>query len=467
MSNNTILVSRGMATGNRNAIDSHITGLLPELMGGPFRSVMLLYLSGCLYATTVITMTGSSHLYGYFHLGFIVAVICLAGTRGFIDGLWRPLIRNWSAVFLFAFLTYWLMMGVTHSNTEVGMAYAKYVFSQAVPGLLLGYIAFADYGRTETIVNSRGALRWRPGVLRVSMDILAVVVYAAALTHAFITLLPKMRADIFILAYDNSMIIVYQLFGNYLTLAFISAIHLSEPYVRWRFPSSLIIGAAWALLLATSCWSSFLLAQMVGSNSGAALVVVIGGAIAGVAVYRDLRGRQLARALLMLSIFLLAAIWVWQLLGNLPPLRLFNFQRVMNEQELAIGGSGIASRLVNEIGGSSIVSRLQILVDSGMEQLAVSPLFGDLAVDHVVGKPGYYLHSILSIQTHFGIIGSILFFSFLIERIVALYRSHGNILIKTFFLPLMVIAIIGTLFTWMPLWFVIGALYTIRQPTKG
>lgn len=125
----------------------------------------------------------------------------------------------------------------------------------------------------------------------------------------------------------------------------------------------------------------------------------------------------------------------------------------MNEQEFAVGGSSIASRL-------------RILVDSGMEQLAVNPLFGDLAVDHVVGKPGYYVHSILSIQTHFGIIGSILFFSCLIERIVALYRSHGNILIKTFFPPLMILATIGTLFTWMPLWFAIGALYTIRQPTK-
>lgn len=456
MSNDATSVSRRMAAGNRNTILLRTTGLLRELTGGPFRSVALLYLSGCLYATTVMTMTGT-YLYGYFHMGLIVAVICLACTRGFIDGLWRPLIRNWSAVFLFAFLTYWLMMGLTHSNTDVGMTYAKYVFNQAAPGLLLGYIAFAVYGRTETIVNARGALRWHPGILRLSIDMLAMVAYAAALMHAFITLLPQMWADIFMLAYNNSMVMVYQSFGNYLTLAFISAIHLSEPYVRWRFPRSLIIGAAWAFLLATSCWSSFLLAQMVGSNSGAALAVVIGGAVAGVAIYRDLRERQPVRALVMLSIFLLSVIWVWQLLGNLPPLRLFNFQRVINEQELAIGGSSIAS-----IGGSSIASRLRILVDSGMEQLAVNPLFGDLAIDHVVGKPGYYLHSILSIQTHFGIIGSILFFSFLIERIVALYGSHGNILIKTFFLPLMIMATIGTLFTWMPLWFVIGALYTIR-----
>jgi len=126
----------------------------------------------------------------------------------------------------------------------------------------------------------------------------------------------------------------------------------------------------------------------------------------------------------------------------------------MDEQEFAVAGS-------------SLSSRLWIFLDSGIEQLAVNPLFGDLAVDHVVGKPGYYIHSVFAIQTHLGIVGSILFFSFLFERTIALYRSNGNVFIKTLFPPILATATIGALFTWMPLWFLVGALYSIDYSGSG
>lgn len=117
-------------------------------------------------------------------------------------------------------------------------------------------------------------------------------------------------------------------------------------------------------------------------------------------------------------------------------------------------GGGLAS--------SSIQSRLQILFDSGMEQLAINPLVGDLAADHIVGTPGGYIHSILSVQSHLGIVGSILLFSFLIERLLALFRSRGNPVLKVIAPPIMLLAAIGTSFTWMPLWFLVGALYAMK-----
>lgn len=300
-----------------------------ELTGGPFRSIVLLYLSGCLYATTVLTATGSAHLYSYFHLAFIMAVFCLAvASRGFIDGLLRPFTRTWSATFLFAFLAYWLVMGLIHSNAEVGMAYAKYVFNQAVSGILLGYTAFATYGRTKIKKDARGVLRWHPGELRLTLDLIASFAYVWVIKNAFESLLQQARSDIFLISNEGNSQAAYQLFGNYIVLSFISAIYLSEPYVRWRFQRSLIAGGSWALLLAAGCWSSFLLAQLVGSNTGAILALVIGGAVAGVALYRELRSRRRARAVVMLAIFVLLTIWVWQLLGDLPPIRLFNFQPV-------------------------------------------------------------------------------------------------------------------------------------------
>lgn len=121
------------------------------------------------------------------------------------------------------------------------------------------------------------------------------------------------------------------------------------------------------------------------------------------------------------------------------------------------------------IAGSSIASRLQIMVDSGVEQLSVNPVFGDIAVDHTVGRPGYYIHSIITIQTHFGLIGSILFFLPLIERLLNLFRRDGFLFLKFIALLIVVSSLFIEIFTWMPLWFLVGALYgiqTARRPAR-
>ncbi len=115
------------------------------------------------------------------------------------------------------------------------------------------------------------------------------------------------------------------------------------------------------------------------------------------------------------------------------------------------------------IAGASIQSRLQILLESGLQQLAVNPLTGDLAADEIVGHPNGYIHSILSVQSHLGIIGSILLFCFLTERLIKLYRSNGNAVLKVVTPPIMLMALIGTFFIWMPLWFLVGALYSIQR----
>ena len=115
------------------------------------------------------------------------------------------------------------------------------------------------------------------------------------------------------------------------------------------------------------------------------------------------------------------------------------------------------------IASTSIGSRLQILFESGIEQLAINPLTGDLAAEEIVGNPGGYIHSILSVQSHLGIIGSVLLFCFLAERLIELYRSGDNAILKVVTPPIVLMAVIGTFFTWMPLWFLIGALYTVRR----
>lgn len=300
-------------------------GILPEeSKAGAYRAVGLLYLSGCLYASTVTTVSGSAYLFTYFHLAFFVAVICIAASRGFLSGLWRPAVENWAATFLLLFLLYWLVMGLTHSNVEVGMGYAKNVFNRALPGFLLGYITFATYGCAKTTTTMRGDVRWNPSVIRRLADALALAVYAATLYYSFSILIPKLDPNLFLIVKDFEGDTIYQIFGNYIILSLVCAVYIVDPYFRWRYPQSLIAAGLWASGLSVACWTSFLLAQMVGSNAGAVLSVLV-GCYGLVVVVSEFHGHRRMRSLLLLLIFSLAIIWVQRALSDMPPMRIFDF----------------------------------------------------------------------------------------------------------------------------------------------
>lgn len=298
--------------------------LAEEVTTGPYRAVALLYVSGCLYASAVTTVTGSAHLFSYFHLFFFGAVICLTASKGFLAGLWRPLAQNWSAAFLLLFLFYWLITSLMNSNTEVGLGYAKNVFNRAMPGLLLGYVTFAAYGRNARPAIIRGQARWSPGSLRLVLDCLALAAYFATIYVCFELLSQNLGTTLFLVVNDGPGASVYQIFGNYICLSLICAIQVADPYLRFRFRNSLIAAGVWAGALSAACWLSFLISQMVGSNTGAVLSILIG--IYGLVVaWSEFRNGRALRAIAIVLAFAVAIAFAQQALQDLPPMRLFNF----------------------------------------------------------------------------------------------------------------------------------------------
>ena len=97
-------------------------------------------------------------------------------------------------------------------------------------------------------------------------------------------------------------------------------------------------------------------------------------------------------------------------------------------------------------------------------------MFGNLTADALTTGPGTYAHSLLSVFSHLGLVGAALFTMYL----VALYRE---IMLPPIGLPsfysgakyplframilggLIGYGLIGTFFTWMPLWFALGLLF--------
>jgi hypothetical protein len=116
---------------------------------------------------------------------------------------------------------------------------------------------------------------------------------------------------------------------------------------------------------------------------------------------------------------------------------------------------------------SSFWSRVDIFKDNFMTHFAYSPLFGFFAVDSVTTGSGTYVHSLISILTHLGIVGFCFFIFYVIrfyfeskitnkfmntvfqDNIYLMFMSLGFTIFLGF-------GLIGCFMTWMPFWFGVG-----------
>lgn len=113
---------------------------------------------------------------------------------------------------------------------------------------------------------------------------------------------------------------------------------------------------------------------------------------------------------------------------------------------------------------SSIQSRLVLLSDF-YTQFIVSPILGDFQAEVSAGAfKGEYMHSLpLSLLTHSGIVGFILFFSVCINLIYTetkrrVVDSLWLVLRFRLFILIIILASVYAFFTWLPLWFFMGLL---------
>jgi hypothetical protein len=115
----------------------------------------------------------------------------------------------------------------------------------------------------------------------------------------------------------------------------------------------------------------------------------------------------------------------------------------------------------------SIASRLEILSDCAGRQFALNPWFGDLAAEFKTCGDGHYLHSLLSIQTHLGLVGTA---SFLLAVGWGLHGLWCDAARRSLRIPVLLVlgvGLIGAYFTWMPFWFVLGWMFALQAIPQG
>ena len=116
----------------------------------------------------------------------------------------------------------------------------------------------------------------------------------------------------------------------------------------------------------------------------------------------------------------------------------------------------------------SVNSRLEIIEDNFLLHMAYSPLFGNTQVDKLTTGPGTYIHSTLSIFTHLGVFGFIIYIYAVLKIYVSIDLSKysmrkislnggGMVLFdKLLFIYVLLVAFMIAFYTWAPLWFILG-----------
>jgi hypothetical protein len=126
---------------------------------------------------------------------------------------------------------------------------------------------------------------------------------------------------------------------------------------------------------------------------------------------------------------------------------------------------------------SSINSRLNIISENFITHLMYSPFFGNTQVDELTTGKGTYIHSTLSIITHLGLFGFILF----ISSVLKVYGNIGSFKLKVkklsftnkakilfnkvIFFYVLIFGFMIAFYTWAPLWFIIG-FYSVWKFSK-
>lgn len=391
------------------------------------------YLAVMLIIATKVAVHGDNSFLWIAHLWF--AVVALLAAFHNAKGIAAEFREDPGFWFLALFLAYLVLMAAIHPDPEVSRGYLKDVVRSCLVSVVAGYLVSA-------------AVRVNP-----ITDGAVLLLMGAGLAAIFFIAMPQMREDIFLIHQPQGVAPQYQYFGDHLSLVAVVATVLlagiSGPWAASANRSWLVVPFLFV--------AAFMAAQLVGSNNATVLLGLIAlslgaGTIWGYAKFGDYRN---------LAAFLVAsgiAVTIWvALIVVLPPMRILNFSS--SGEVLLSGDEGAVP------GYSSIASRVDISGHSA-DQFRVSPIFGDLAADKLSGESGEYLHSILSVQTHLGVVGSLLLAGFFIFKLRDLY-SLGPDIRKWIAPPILLIAFLATFFTWQVLWLLAGILLAVPKKSAS
>jgi hypothetical protein len=364
--------------------------------------------------------------------------------------------------FLFIGLMVWIALRVVVDTADLN--YLTQITIATTGGMLLFYFlgAFLGVSYEYLLLKSMKTMLVR----------LVLIFFFSLLVWVLYEFSQRLHPRVFYLTGIDG---AYQRPGNFLSISFILC---SFYYLLFSLKHSagmnLILSSfAWLVMYIFLTFMCFMSSQLIGSNSATGVILgvfLITLVMSLLASRKRLRlsyftgelalpfSRQLVKGLLFFSaigiaIFLSLIVFVVGFTGfDLTSMRVFGF------------GTG---------SNNSIVSRFEILMESGMEQVGLAPFFGNMDVAYLTtGSSGRTLHSFFpNVMAHLGLLGLIIiliiFFS-VFKQLLNLCRcggvanefSYQNNMIaiySAFVLAYLIFfANLATGLSWIVLWFTFG-----------
>jgi len=395
---------------------------------------------------------------GYLSLGVIFTLGALLLVT---SGRWHVVTRlKMSHIWLLLFLVYFIVNLLFDTNdlgpvkaatvgTTGGVIFAlvlgfmlSFVFSEIYLGMkklrLIGYVAFL-------IVLYLG---WNV--------ILATQAYQAHLS--------ELRNDLFLIENQEGS---YQRPGNFMFVQCMIGSALVVLLYVFRETISKLIFAIALMLHAATASIYMLLAQLIGSNSG--LASIAGFFVMMLTFFYVARLPMLKQGLLSIGIKALVLGWIGRRitigLCISASFLVVGWFYLLTYTEIDLAMLRITGYGSGEV--SSVNSRAEIFENNFIEHFSYNPIFGNTQVDTLTTGTGTYAHSLLSILTHLGLVGFVIFVCFIFQvyreitrynhAVDSLHTDRVYALFRLFALGIVLFfSLLTAFYTWLPLWFAIG-----------
>lgn len=392
--------------------------------------------------TLLIGMYGV-HVYGQFVLfdnkGFLISTFValwflLISVIFFVNPIQQVVnqsYKSWNKRLIILFICYFLVSSFFNYDKNLGLNISNF-FTTILPGFLLGVIFYSDYDKMLFKIKCLKRLN-SPKAVKKLFFLLGILSFLFITYQLYLFYLNKLSLTLSLITISNDY---YQDLGDYFIIFYIGWLSIRDNYRKSLIEEK----RSYFLFTLTAIFEiivAVIFLQIISSNKAPLAILLIGFSY----LLFSFPSKFIFRLHQFFSI-LVVFIIVFFLISTYVDEEALSSLRFFGEAN----STGITQN-------SSVSSRLDQVVEIGLSQISNNLLFGDIGISD-------YMHSsIISIQTHLGVIGSILFWTFLIFQCYQVYFISKDNLLKSITLPIIIVSSISSVFWWFPLWFVLGSLF--------
>ena len=365
-----------------------------------------------------------------------------------------------SSLFLLCFLSYFFIkLWMDISNTAIIKQYTVGSTGGVFFGIALGVMVTFLVSDMYLMMYKRSMF----GSLLITVLFIVTLILALDIFQFHYT---SVRSDLFLISNAKGY---YQRAGSILFINFMIDSVLLYLVNAFKDSCSVIFVLISSVIYSMIAGLFMFTCQLLGSNSGFACILIVWVSVFVFLFISNKVGLQENRLGIGIKEILFGWIGKRIFVGSFIVfiVMIFGVTVVLHYYPIDVGKFRIFGFGQGHL--SSMDNRIDIIKNNFLVQWGYNPLLGNAQVDTLTTGVGTYAHSLmLSLLSHLGVIGFLLFYGFLLQIYFELIRTRRGppsfyqdrrfSLFRLLILGLVVaLATLTTFYTWLPLWFAVGA----------